>query len=92
MGEQLYLERFVLRNKDFNHTTRFLARDIIMKKLLVLITIVLLSGCASAPRLTTIDLSKGMSRQEVLLKFGQPVNATISNGIDFLIYEFNDHA
>jgi outer membrane protein assembly factor BamE (lipoprotein component of BamABCDE complex) len=63
-----------------------------MKTLLVLISVIVLSGCASGPRLTTTDLSNGMSRQEVLQKFGNPVNSTISNGTNYLVYEFHDHA
>lgn len=63
-----------------------------MEKLLVFAAVVFLSGCAGTPRPTTTDLSSGMTRQEVLQKYGQPVNATMSNGTDYLIYKFNDHA
>jgi hypothetical protein len=40
----------------------------------------------------TSDLSKGMSHQEVLQKFGQPINATMSESMDFLTYQIHDHA
>jgi hypothetical protein len=66
--------------------------EIDVNKLLVFVSMFFLSGCAGTPRLSTTDLSSGMSRQEVLQKFGQPVNATMSNGTTYLIYEFNDHA
>lgn len=63
-----------------------------MKKLILFAAVVLLSGCAGTPRPTTTDLSSGMTRQEVLQKFGKPVNATMSNGTDYLIYKIRDHA
>lgn len=33
-----------------------------------------------------------MTRQEVIQKLGQPVNATISEGVDYLTYQIHDHA
>jgi hypothetical protein len=65
---------------------------ITMNKILLFAAIAILSGCSGVPKLTTTDLTSGMSRQEVLQKFGKPVNATMSNGTNYLVYEFNDHA
>lgn len=63
-----------------------------MKRLILFAAVVLLSGCAGTPRATTTDLSSGMTRQEVLQKFGKPVNVTMSDGTDYMIYKIHDHA
>jgi len=63
-----------------------------MKIFLMIFTMAMLSGCAGTPRPMTTDLSSGMTRQEVIQAFGQPINATITDGTDYLVYQIHDHA
>ena len=49
-----------------------------------------LVGCG--PHITTVDLTPGMTSQEVIQKLGKPKSASLSNGERYLIFKINDDA
>lgn len=56
------------------------------KSLLVILTLIMASGCASTIQ-KTLQLSVGMSKSEVIQIMGNPESSKASDGAEFLIYK-----
>lgn len=54
----------------------------------VLLSIVLLAGCATAHKMNQISI--GMTKQQVIEALGQPVSTSAKPGIEYLNYRFSE--
>jgi outer membrane protein assembly factor BamE (lipoprotein component of BamABCDE complex) len=70
-----------------NQTNRFRQDEIMKQVIFVVLSAVLLCGCATAPKMNS--LSVGMTKDEVLHIMGNPASTAASDGTEFLRYELS---
>lgn len=63
-----------------------------MKKIMVVaIALSLLAGC-SGPLINLSTINAGMTKQEIILRLGDPESARVQNGFSYLYFKIHDNA